>query len=59
MSNYTLDELVERWKHEDLTPEQMIGQLLLLLRRIEERIHELEREKPQEKQVPPKTRIVM
>lgn len=48
MSNYSLDELVERWKHEDLTPEQMIGQLLLLLRRIEERIHELEREKPQE-----------
>ena len=42
MSTYTLDELIARWKHEDLTPEQMIGQLLQLLRRIDARLHELE-----------------
>lgn len=46
--SYSLDELIERWKHEDLTPEQMIGQLLLLLHRIEARLRELERPAPSE-----------
>lgn len=45
MSHYQLDELIARWKKEDLTPEQMIGQLLQLLRRIEARLRELEQAK--------------
>ena len=48
MNHYSLDELIARWKHEDLTPEQMIGQLLLLLRQIERRLRELERGQPAE-----------
>ena len=38
MSNYTIDELIARWKREDLTVEQVIGQMLLLLKEQERRI---------------------
>lgn len=43
MSHYSLEELIAGWKHEDLTEAQMIGQLLQLLCRIEQRLRELER----------------
>ena len=43
MSNYNLDELITRWEHEKVTTEQVIGQVLLLLRSLAERIEELER----------------
>ena len=55
MSNYTLDELIARWKHDDMTEAQMIGQLLQLLRRIEERLRELERAKPPAPEPPRRT----
>ena len=45
MSHYTLDELIARWKKEDMTAEQMIGQLLLLLKEIDQRLKELRRER--------------
>jgi len=45
VSHYTLDELIARWKKEDMTAEQMIGQLLLLLKEIDARLKELRRER--------------
>ena len=45
MSNYTIDELIARWKKEDMTDEQMIGQILLLLKEIDRRLKELRRER--------------
>lgn len=44
MSNYTVDELIARWKKEDMTADQMIGQLLLLLKDVDRRLKELRRE---------------
>jgi len=46
MSHYTLDELIELWKHEKLTAEQMIGQILQLLKEQERRLRELGRVLP-------------
>jgi hypothetical protein len=43
MSNYSLDELITRWEHEKVTTEQVVGQVLLLLRSLAERVEELER----------------
>jgi len=43
MSNYSLDELITRWEQEKLTTEQVIGQMLLMLRSLTERVRELER----------------
>jgi hypothetical protein len=43
MSNYNLDELIARWEHEKVTTEQVVGQVLLLLRSLAERVEELER----------------
>jgi hypothetical protein len=43
MSNYNLDELIARWEREKVTTEQVIGQILLLLRSLVERVEELER----------------
>ena len=40
MSNYTIEELIARWKREELTVEQMIGQILLLLKEQERRLRE-------------------
>lgn len=43
MSHYSLEELIARWKREELSVEQVIGQLLLLLRAHEDRMKELAR----------------
>src|SRR5262249_35747637 len=43
VSNYTVEELIARWKREELTVEQMIGQILLVLKEQEQRLHELGR----------------
>ena len=43
MSNYPIEELIARWKKEELTVEQVIGQVLLLLRAHEQRLRELGR----------------
>jgi hypothetical protein len=37
VSHYTIDELIARWKKEQLTAEQAIGQILLLLKEQERR----------------------
>ena len=43
MSHYTIDELIARWKKDELTVEQVIGQILLLLREHERRLREVAR----------------
>jgi hypothetical protein len=40
VSNYTIEELIARWKHEELTIEQVIGQILLLLKEQDRRLRE-------------------
>jgi hypothetical protein len=40
VSNYTVEELIARWKREELTIEQAIGQILLLLKEQEQRLRE-------------------
>ncbi|HNP87286.1 MAG TPA: hypothetical protein PKK78_14160 [Kouleothrix sp.] len=46
MSHYTVEELIARWKREELTTEQLLGQLLLVLREHEQRLKELARQVP-------------
>ena len=43
MSSYSIEELIIRWKREELIVEQMIGQLLLLMQAQEQRLRELGR----------------
>lgn len=43
MSNYNLDELITLWEREKLTTEQAVGQILLILSSLSQRIRELER----------------
>ena len=45
MGKYNLDELITLWEREKLTTEQAVGQILLVLRALNERIHELERQR--------------
>ena len=40
MSNYTIEELIARWKREEITIEQVIGQILLLLKEQDRRLRE-------------------
>jgi hypothetical protein len=42
MGTYSLDELISRWAKHDLTPEQVIGQMLQMLRELKQRIEDLE-----------------
>ncbi len=43
MGTYGLEEVVHRWERGTLTMEQAIGQILLLLQAIEERLRDQER----------------
>lgn len=47
MSHYTLEELIMRWKREELTVEQMIGQFALVLAALEQRLRAVERRVPE------------
>jgi hypothetical protein len=43
VSNYTIEDLIARWKKDELTVEQVIGQVLLLLREHERRLRDVAR----------------
>jgi hypothetical protein len=43
MGSYNLDELIVLWEREKLTTEQTIGQILLALHALNERLRALER----------------
>ena len=42
MGTYSLDEMIQRWYAEDLTAEQVIGQILQLLQELSQRVNDLE-----------------
>ena len=42
MGTYSLDELIRRWWKHDLTPEQVIGQMLQVLQELKRRMDDLE-----------------
>ncbi len=42
MGAYSLDELMQRWYTEDLTAEQIIGQILQVLLELTRRVEDLE-----------------
>lgn len=43
MGTYGLEGVLQAWEREHLTSEQAIGQILLLLQELEERLRRLER----------------
>ena len=43
MSHYSIEDLIARWKKDELTVEQVIGQVLLLLREHDRRLRDLAR----------------
>jgi hypothetical protein len=43
MGTYGLQEVIRRWGRGQLTPEQAIGQILLLLAELDKRLQKLER----------------
>jgi hypothetical protein len=42
MGTYSLEEMIQRWYAEDLTAEQVIGQILQLLQELSQRVNDLE-----------------
>ncbi len=46
VSQYTMEQLITRWKQEEMTADQMIGQVLLVLQAMHQRLRELERQRP-------------
>ena len=55
MSHYTVEELIARWRKESLTVEQMIGQILQVLRVHEQRLKESSRAITASEDEPPQT----
>ena len=56
MSSYSIEELIARWKREELTVEQVIGQLLQLVQAHEQRLRELVRQRAGESAPSPPSR---
>ena len=44
MSNYSLEEIIKRWGRGDLTTEQAIGQILLVVQNLSRRVGKLEQQ---------------
>lgn len=44
MSAYSLDIVLQKWERGDLTTEQAVGQIILLLQLLNERVGQLERQ---------------
>jgi len=54
MGTYGLPELIRRWGREQLTTEQAIGQILLLLVELDKRLRKLERRRESLSKRPPR-----
>ena len=53
MGTYSLDEMIQRWFGEDLTEEQVIGQILQVLQDLTKRVTDLEnRSRPESSTTP-------
>ncbi|MEZ4731157.1 MAG: hypothetical protein R3E79_28890 [Caldilineaceae bacterium] len=56
MATYALPELSRRWEHEQITSEQVIGQLILYVTEQQQRLAELEKRLRQlEQRIAPKS----
>ena len=53
MAAYSLDALLQRWALHQLTSEQAIGQILLILQHVEERLLQLEKPATASPLIPP------
>jgi hypothetical protein len=53
VSHYTIEELIARWKKEQLSVEQVIGQLLLILHEQQQQLRELARRPCEPPDAPP------
>jgi hypothetical protein len=42
MNRYDIEHLIKLWAQEELTPEQAVGQLLLHIKSLSERVNKLE-----------------
>jgi hypothetical protein len=56
MGTYSLDEMIQRWYAEDLTAEQVIGQILQVLQELSQRVNELENRNRPEGIITPRRR---
>jgi hypothetical protein len=56
MGTYSLDEMIQRWYAEDLTAEQVIGQILQLLQELSQRVNDLENRSRPEGIITPRRR---
>ncbi len=56
MGMYSLDELVQRWFTEDVTAEQVVGQILQVLHELTRRVEELESKNRTEGIITPRKR---
>jgi hypothetical protein len=54
MGTYGLQEVIRRWGRDQLTPEQAIGQTLLLLAELDKRLQKLERRSEPPSRRPPR-----
>ncbi len=53
MAAYSLEALLQRWALHQLTSEQAIGQILLILQHVEERLLQLEKNATAPQPIPP------
>jgi hypothetical protein len=53
MSNYSLEEIIKRWGHGNLTTEQAIGQILLVVQSLSRRVGKLEQLAEAQRNKPP------
>ena len=56
MAHHDLKELLRLWEREDITTEQAIGQILLVLWSFNQRLLKLEATRSRSKETPPKRR---
>jgi hypothetical protein len=56
MGAYSLEELVQRWYTEDVTAEQVIGQILQYLQELTQRVNDLENRNRLEGVITPRRR---
>ena len=56
MGTYSLEELLQRWYTEDLSAEQVMGQILQVLQELTRRVDELENRTRPEGVITPKRR---
>ncbi len=54
MGTYSLDEMIQRWFGEDLTEEQVIGQILQVLQDLTKRVTDLENRNRPESSITPR-----